>query len=872
MTPARLCRTPNLAATALLALLVGGCTSFYPIDATDTDASADATVDAPDAQDAPDTEVPETTPDTDATPDADVDGLELPDGDDVDADTEGDADATDAADGDADLVETADGDIEADQPDADDADATDAEADAEADVPVCENPCPTVAQTRCAKLPAGTPIGLEVCTELPNGCLQWKIGDSCPKDLCQGPATCSAGVCGFDTTKMVHCPPSGNPCTDVVCAPQTGLCLFAPRDEGEACDDNDPCTTFTECDADGKCVGPFDPVACECTFDIDCEPKEDGDLCNGTLMCKDNACVVNPATVVSCPELTNQCKQNVCTPDTGLCVTGDRPDGTECDDGDACTQVDSCDAGECSGLDPVVCDLGPCMDTQCAPATGECSGTPVAMCCGNDVLEAGEDCDDGNEEPADGCEPDCKRSTCLKQSIDTATGGLRVPGTGLLTTHMKSTVDFWLLVPTGSAGGTVIARPAAGGGSGPNWRLTAAPNGGGVQLTWVESRSVGGDAQIEGPVVGPEAWHHVAVVRDPSGAPAGISWYLDGAPFALSPVSDMQDLGSAADLWVGAAADGGSVLDAQLDDLRVSTGVRYTGPFAPPLGPVGTDAQTELLFHFDDVLSGVAVDDSGKKHHGAWQGSQLAGDDAFEAKATAPRCDVPYCARAALALVEASTGGISQDSSGLDAAQTFTVEFFIRAGFNPGPAFIVGRDAGTVGLSDWRIELRPGTTGGTYVLAWIEGTSSGADYENVTKTAFAGSTWVHVALVRDFFQGVLLSTRWFVAGKAETPKQVSGPKSLTTSEPLRVGANPGVAAGFIGSIDELRISGAVLYGGDFPVPSRLDVLPTSLALFRFDVGTGSFAYSQAPAPVGPLFMPSVSWDPQGATQLTPCPP
>lgn len=845
---------------AALALSFGGCTSFYPLadsDVADTaeisadglevdGASTDA--DAPDGTDGVGDLLPDTTDDAEvAAPDSDAStDAELPDG------------------GDSDSISDA----------GTDADTPDADSETGPDVLVCVDPCPKLGDTRCAKLPVGTPVTLEICGDPKgDGCLKWAVGDPCPKDLCQGPATCGAGVCGFDTTKAVTCPPSGNPCSDVICAPTTGLCEFAPRAKGEICDDKDPCTTFTACDDVGKCVGPFDPTACDCNFDPDCVPKEDGNACNGTLVCTNHACTVAPATIITCQAQANPCRQSVCEPTSGACVVSDKAEDAPCDDANQCTQFDGCSAGTCVGQDPVVCDLGPCMTATCTPASGECSGTPIANCCGNSVAETGEECDDGNDIAADGCEPNCKISTCIKRSMDMGSGGLVVPGAGLLTVQLPSTLDFWVLLPAASAGGTLFRRPNSPGGNDRDWRMVATPNGAGVQLSWVESKAGGGDATAEGPVVLPGAWHHIALVREPAGPTPGVSWYLDGGPSIVTELAGMQDLGSSADLWVGSRVDGVEPFDGQLDDVRISNFARYAGPFAPPMSAVSADPQTELLYHFDDVLAGVAVDASGKKHHGAWQGASLAPEDAFKSTAAGPRCDVSYCARGAVTFTGTPPGGIADHADGLSGEQTMTVEFFIRAGSNPAAAFVLGRDAGVVGMADWHIELRPTATTGLHQLAWVEGRSNGADYENVATMTVAEGTWVHVAVVRDYFAATLVSVRWFIAGKAEAAKLVSSPQALSTTEPLRLASGPLPApAPFVGTLDELRISKEVLYGGDFPAPQKLAVTASTLALFRFDVGTGGYAYSQVDASVGPILMPAVIWDLQGASSLTPCAP
>src|SRR5207244_4960594 len=52
-----------------------------------------------------------------------------------------------------------------------------------------------------------------------------------------------------------------------------------------------------------------------------------------------------------------------------------QPNGTACDDGDACTQTDTCESGVCTGSNPVVClPSDQCHDAgTCDPATGACS-------------------------------------------------------------------------------------------------------------------------------------------------------------------------------------------------------------------------------------------------------------------------------------------------------------------------------------------------------------------------------------------------------------------------------------------------------------------------------------------------------------------
>jgi len=111
--------------------------------------------------------------------------------------------------------------------------------------------------------------------------------------------------------------------------------------------------------------------------------------------------------------MDNQCSSGVCDPTSGVCEPANtcgngRREGSEvCDDGNT-TPNDGCEPtcllsiGEPCNNDNQ-CDSDEC-DTQ---GSGECvpNGT-----CGNNVLNAGEICDDGNTTNGDGCDNNCRLS------------------------------------------------------------------------------------------------------------------------------------------------------------------------------------------------------------------------------------------------------------------------------------------------------------------------------------------------------------------------------------------------------------------------------------------------------------------------------
>src|SRR3989449_9827506 len=98
----------------------------------------------------------------------------------------------------------------------------------------------------------------------------------------------------------------------------------------------------------------------------------DGNACTQTDSCQAGACTgTNPVTCTA----ADQCHDaGTCDPATGACSNPAKPDGAACNDGDACTQTDSCRAGACTGTNPVVCAAADaCHDAGTdKPGGGKC--------------------------------------------------------------------------------------------------------------------------------------------------------------------------------------------------------------------------------------------------------------------------------------------------------------------------------------------------------------------------------------------------------------------------------------------------------------------------------------------------------------------
>ncbi|MGM0575234.1 MAG: hypothetical protein ACQEXJ_05850 [Myxococcota bacterium] len=276
-----------------------------------------------------------------------------------------------------------------------------------------------------AECPADGPCTAGVCDPAEGGCTVVTLadGEDCDDgDLCTTGDVCSSGAC---VGAGVEC--SDIPCYEAVCDPDSGECVAGSPANGDPCEDGDPCTIGDSCQ-DGTCE-PGGPAPCDdgdaCTegdtcvdggcvsgspadcddgnpcTDDSCDPEtgcvnvfntapcEDGDLCTTGDTCAEGECV--SGSPVDCQD-ADPCTVEACDSETGACVADGFADGAPCDDDDACTGEDTCQAGACEGA-PIVCDDEDlCTDDACDPLTG----------CTHE--DASASCADDNPCTADGCQ------------------------------------------------------------------------------------------------------------------------------------------------------------------------------------------------------------------------------------------------------------------------------------------------------------------------------------------------------------------------------------------------------------------------------------------------------------------------------------
>jgi hypothetical protein len=163
-----------------------------------------------------------------------------------------------------------------------------------------------------------------------------------------GPIEPTTGDCGECSEPPGECHAAMGACNGA-----SGVCEYEPLEAGTPCELEDPCAIEAECDGEGECTA---------VVTMECETPP-------------STCHMSPGA---------------CDPIEGECVYELRAAGAACEDGNGCTQGDTCDAaGLCAAgamcESDDACQVGACMGDACvfsAAADGtSCGATTAERCC-----------------------------------------------------------------------------------------------------------------------------------------------------------------------------------------------------------------------------------------------------------------------------------------------------------------------------------------------------------------------------------------------------------------------------------------------------------------------------------------------------------
>nr|UZH23235.1 hypothetical protein [myxobacterium MSr12020] len=184
------------------------------------------------------------------------------------------------------------------------------------------------------------PCSSVICYEELKSCDVTPVNDgtACtPTDLCKINGICKLGECLGEPKPCTFSPL--NECNSVSCDSATGKCVGTPdsaKDNNPCVLTGDPCTVNRTCQA-GQCAGG-EPKDCS-ALDLGCE--------RGECEPETGLCRLTPGPVgTPCTEGIGECAVGSCDA-KGACVPAPAPDGSACNDYNACTQMDTCASGSC---------------------------------------------------------------------------------------------------------------------------------------------------------------------------------------------------------------------------------------------------------------------------------------------------------------------------------------------------------------------------------------------------------------------------------------------------------------------------------------------------------------------------------------------
>lgn len=290
----------------------------------------------------------------------------------------------------------------------------------------------------------------------------------------------ATGVCRGDPCAGVACNTPPSSCFFAAGMCNQGACEYMVNNNG-TCDDEKPCTTGDRCE-EGACVGdqkpcdtPPEALCLDATtrrfwnaqgtcnqMSGACEYMQQDQQCE--FGCENGLCLGDPCMGIVCDTPPNtQCYAPTGTCSNGMCqyttVTGN------CDDGDACTTADACNAGTCAGT-PMVCNTPPApvclngttletyaMNGTCNAGACEYQASPI-VCDDSDACTVGDFCDTGacRSGAVDQC---LDSNACTADMCDPVSGCSNTPISGPACTTTSNEC------PTGTcASGTCL--PTAG--------------------------------------------------------------------------------------------------------------------------------------------------------------------------------------------------------------------------------------------------------------------------------------------------------------------------------------------------------------------------------------------------------------------------
>ena len=235
----------------------------------------------------------------------------------------------------------------------------------------------------------GDQCNTAVCDKATGKCKKvFKAGSCNDGNLCTASDKCVVGLGGAGICRGTVVTCAGDQCNNGVCDKATGKCKKAFKTG--SCNDGDLCTVSDKCQiiigGAGVCKGAAKTCAGDQCNSGKCNKSNgacykayksgvctDGNLCTLADTCANvGGLGVCKGKQKTC--LKNQCNTGLCNTSTGQCI----PKTGGCEDGNKCTQSDTCKNGVCIPGTQKSCSAKQCYTAKCSAYSGACVYTPYS--------------------------------------------------------------------------------------------------------------------------------------------------------------------------------------------------------------------------------------------------------------------------------------------------------------------------------------------------------------------------------------------------------------------------------------------------------------------------------------------------------------
>jgi serine/threonine protein kinase/formylglycine-generating enzyme required for sulfatase activity len=257
-----------------------------------------------------------------------------------------------------------------------------------------------------------------------------------------------------------------------------------------------------------------------------------------------------------------------------------------------------------------------------------------------------------------------------------------------------------------------------------------------------------------------------------------------------------------------------------LDELRISKVARYTSDFTPD-ARFAPDKNTLALYHFDEGSGDVLKDSSGNNHHGKVVGAKWV----TERTASPNRISGGKWALE----FDGKKNHVLIPKLPIDVTKPITLEAWLTPSLWPVSDVTVARFSTGTGINS--------ALGVNRANRWTI-----ADYD--TRTWRVSLFKEYQAHSRQHVVAIWLpdgTRRFYLNGTQGVAQAATGDHQIAADAftgDFMIGSLTGQGGGFLGTIDELRLSQSARYDSDFQPQIQLEADASTLALYRFDDGAG----------------------------------